>query len=71
MTVIKKLLSVSFLMILAACGSETQKKGTFIETVVPVVNPEPVKGRVDVYTSMARGVKYNTEAMVPLSLIHI
>ncbi len=65
MTVIKKFLSVSFLMILAACGSETQKKGTFIETVVPVVNPELVKGRVDVYTSMARGVKYNTEAMVP------
>ena len=64
-TMIKKLLTVSILMILAACGSEQQKKGTFIETVVPVVNPEPVKGRVDVYTSMARGVKYNTAAMVP------
>jgi len=61
---IKKVLSVLFLMILASCGAEPQKKGTFIETMVPAIDSEPVKGRVDVYDSMARGVKYNVGTTV-------
>lgn len=61
---IKKVLSVSFLVILASCRSApvAQTGEAVIEQETAVINPEPVKGRVDVYESMARSVKYNTGA---------
>lgn len=61
---IKKVLSVSFLVILASCRSAPveQTGEAVIEQETAVINPEPVKGRVDVYESMARSVKYNTGA---------
>lgn len=65
--VIKKTLSVSFLVILTSCSSapKPQQGDAVIEQASLVVNPEPAKGRVDVYDSMARGVKYNIHATLP------
>jgi len=53
---IKKVLSVSFLVILASCRSApvAQTGEAVIEQETAVINPEPVKGRGDVYESMAR-----------------
>lgn len=65
--VIKKSLSISFLVILTSCSSapKPQNGDAVIEQTTYIVNPEPIKGRVDVYESMARGVKYNIQATLP------
>lgn len=42
--------------------SRSANRRSGLEQETAVINPEPVKGRVDVYESMARSVKYNTGA---------
>lgn len=67
MNVIKYgLIGVSFI-ILASCGTTTpvQDNSVAVQDVFYVADPEPVAGRVDVYNSMARGVKYNLNAVLP------
>lgn len=48
---------------LAACSVDKSSKNSevYADTLVFASNPEPVKGRLDVYTTMARASKYNVD----------
>lgn len=50
-------------LLLSSCASEPKdaKPPVVADETVSFVDIEPVKGRVNVYTSMARGVKYNVD----------
>ena len=65
--VIKYSLMFSFWAILSSCGTATPPPDNSVKTQETffVADPEPVKSRVDVYTSMARGVKYNINVVLP------
>lgn len=56
--------AVLALMALAACSVDNGSKNNGIktDTLVFASNPEPVKGKLDVYATMARAAKYNADA---------
>ena len=53
------------LLVLVLNGCSTDKKianpTENTPEIIPIVNIEPVKGKINVYTSMARAVKYNID----------
>lgn len=67
MNMIKYGLIFSLGAILVSCGTATPPADNTVKTQETffLADPEPVKGRIDVYTSMARGVKYNINAILP------
>lgn len=56
--------AVLALVALAACSVDKSSKNNNIQTdtLVFASNPEPVKGKLDVYATMARASKYNVDA---------
>ena len=53
------------LALLAGCAKESanlETQNIEVEDLAFAMNPEPLKGKADVYTSMARGAKYNVDA---------
>lgn len=52
------------LMALAACSVNKENKNSEMnaDTLIFATNPESVKGKLDVYTTMARATKYNVDA---------
>ena len=60
---ILRFLTLTVLLVAGACSSGTVKNGAKIEAdeLVFAFDPEPVKGKLDVYDSMARGAKYNVD----------
>ena len=53
-----------FSLLLAGCASDEPKWGTEkieVEEMPFAMEPEKVNGRLDVYSSMARAVKYNVD----------
>ena len=58
---------LSVLALLAACASSENKaanKKIEVEELVFARDPESIRGKLDVYGSMARGVKYNVDVAV-------
>ncbi len=58
---------LSVLALFAACASSENKaanKKIEVEELVFARDPEPIRGKLDVYGSMARGVKYNVDVAV-------
>ena len=55
--------ALTALLMAGACGSGSVKNSAKIEAdeLVFAFDPEPVKGKLDVYDSMARGAKYNVD----------
>ena len=60
---IKKLLMIGFVLTISACGP---KEPLILEEPTPPAEaaPEQIKGRTDVYNSMARAVKYNINTTI-------
>ena len=54
---------ISVLIVLSACSVDKNNKNSEIhaDTLVFASNPEPVDGKLDVYTTMARASKYNVD----------
>lgn len=54
---------VSFVTIFCSCSTSNEPKNTDIQVdeLFFAQDPEPVKGKLDVYSSMARAVKYNID----------
>lgn len=62
--VTKRLILSLVSVILLGCASENQEWGTEkieVEEIPITINPEKVTGKLDVYNSMARAVKYNVD----------
>ena len=60
---IKNFLMIGFVLAISACGS---KEPLILEEPTPPAEaaPEQVKGKIDVYNSMARAVKYNINTTI-------
>ena len=55
-------ISINLLCVLISILNKLQRRGKIeVDELIFAQNPEPVRGKLDVYASMARGVKYNVD----------
>ena len=62
---IKVLGAAAVVLTVASCAGKSaapEDNKVEVEELVFAMNPEPLKGKADVYTSMARAAKYNVDA---------